>query len=70
MHHVKVILRSLLNMSYQEIYILFVNEDDDVPSTSSQQTIKQIEAIREVISSEAYMMNESVINPKKQGDQI
>ena len=57
-------------MSYQEIYILFVNEDDDVPSTSSQQTIKQIEAIREVISSEAYMMNESVINPKKQGDQI
>ena len=57
-------------MSYQEIYILFVNEDDDVPSTSSQQTIKQIEAIREVISSEAYMMNESVINPKKPGDQI
>ena len=59
-------------MSHQKLYILLVNDYEVatyIPSTSSQQNVKQTEVIQEVVSPEVSKVNHSVMN-KKRGNQI
>ena len=59
-------------MSHQKLYILLVNDYEVatyIPSTSSQQNVKQTEVIQEEVSPEVSKVNHSVMN-KKRGNKI